>query len=277
MSLLTESDYTRLPYAPPDHRYEYGSDTQQFAELYLPDRSPPHPVIVLVHGGGYRDAYNLRPISSVARSLANEGFAVWSIEYRRAGNGGDFPNMFLDASAATDYLREIAEERKLDISQVVSVGHSAGGHLALWLAGRQRLAETSALYRADPLPIAGVVGLAPIADVAHALDHGMSEPALSIVTGSREPHAQANVKDASPTEMLPLDIPQIHLVGTEDNLIRANLESYVTAATSAGDDVELILLDGAGHFEIVAVDAPEWQAVVNAIQRLWTTIERSLH
>ncbi len=272
MTLLTAADYSQFAYMEPDRRYSYGDDTQQVAELYLPETPPPHPVIVLAHGGCYYGSYDLRPISSIARALTDEGFAVWNIEYRRAGNGGDFPNMFLDVGAATDRLREIAEEQELDLQHVISIGHSAGGHLALWLAGRKRIATTSALYSADPLPIAGVIGLAPIADIADALERGMCGTALPVVMGSQLPTAEANLKDSSPVELLPLAVPQIHIVGSEDDLIRENLQRYVDAALDAGDDVELIVLEGAGHFELVAVDKPEWQQAVEAIQRLRTTI-----
>ncbi len=272
MNLLTATDYADFPYAEPDHRYNYGDEAQQFAELYMPATASPHPVILLAHGGCYYESYNLQPISPVARSLADEGFAVWNIEYRRAGNGGDFPNMFLDVGAAADYLREVADAHELDLSQVVSVGHSAGGHLALWLAGRQQLSATSAVYTADPLLIAGVVGLAPIADIADALDQGMCGPALPTVISSHQTATATNLEDVSPAAMLPLGIPQIHLVGTEDKLIRRNIQRYVDAAEEASDGVELIVLEGAGHFELVAVDRPEWQQAVEAIQRLGARI-----
>ena len=268
MTLLTAADYSQFAYMEPDRRYSYGDDPQQVAELYLPETPSSHPVIVLAHGGCYYESYDLRPISSIARALTDEGFAVWNIEYRRAGNGGDFPNMFLDVGAAADHLREVADEQALRLEGLITVGHSAGGHLALWLAGRQHLSATSAIYTANPLPISGVVGLAPIADIADALDQGMCGAALPVVVGSRLPTAEANLKDISPAAMIPLGIPQIHLVGTEDKLIRTNIQRYVDAAEDSGDDVELITLEGAGHFELVAVESPEWQLAVEAIQRL---------
>ena len=276
MPLLTADDYQRFPTVEPDHRLSYGLLPEQFGELTLPNSPPPHPVVVLIHGGGYRAMYDIGPLGTVAAALADAGYAVWNIEYRRAGNGGEFPNMFLDAGAAADHLREIASEHQLDLDNVVSIGHSAGGHLALWLAGRPRLPKSSRLHRPDPLPIAGVVCLAPIADIAHALENDMSQPALSIVVGSQLPDAENNIRDSSPNDMLPLGVPQIHLVGTEDKQIRANLNSYLDAATVAGDDVELVTLDGAGHFEFVAVESPHWLTVIEALLRLRSAIEASL-
>ncbi len=268
MPLLTAEDYTRFAPVEPHFRYVYGADSQQFAELTLPRRPGPHSVIVLVHGGGYRDVYDLRPLGGVVEALANEGFAVWNIEYRRAGNGGDFPNMFLDVGAATDHLQEIAAERELDLKGVITVGHSAGGHLALWLAGRKQIAESSAVYRAEPLPIAGVIGLAPLADIADALENDTGGSPLLTVLGGSLPRAQANLPAVSPAELLPLGVPQIHIVGSEDKVMRANLRRYVTASLDAGDEIELVEIADAGHFEIVAVDAPEWQYVIQAVRRL---------
>lgn len=165
MTLLTADDYLRFPHVEPDHRYAYGSQELQFGELTLPDTAPPHPVIVLVHGGGYREIYDLRPLGTVVAALAAAGFAVWNIEYRRYGNGGEYPTMFLDVGAATDYLSQIAESHQLDLGRIITIGHSAGGHLALWLAGRRNIEADSPLYVDRPLSIHAVLALAPLADV----------------------------------------------------------------------------------------------------------------
>ena len=125
-------------------------------------------------------------MGTVSRALADAGFAVWNIEYRRAGNGGDYPNMFLDVGAAADHLLQIADEHNLDLSGVITIGHSAGGHLALWLAGRHRLTASSPLYSTDPLPIAGVVALAALSDVAFAFERDMGGDPLSLVMGREQ-------------------------------------------------------------------------------------------
>ena len=276
MTLLTAEDYLRFPLLAPDCRYCYGDGPQQFGELFLPESPPPRPVVVLVHGGGYQEKYDLKPVGTIARALANEGFAVWNIEYRRAGNGGDYPNMFLDVGAAADYLHQIADEHGLDLSGVISIGHSAGGHLALWLAGRHRISEASPLYSARALPIAAVAALAPLADVAFAFDTDSGGDALSVVMGREQPSFDAHLRDGSPRELLPLGRPQIHIVGDQDELILSNVRHYLEAAEAAGDEPELILLEGAGHFEVVAVDAPEWQVVLDAIVRLRSAIQAQI-
>ena len=93
-------------------------------------------MLALLHGGCWQAEYGLTPLGQLAQAIADRGAAVWSIEYRRLGNGGGWPATFLDAGAALDHLRTLADEYALDLRRVVTAGHSAGGHLALWLAGR---------------------------------------------------------------------------------------------------------------------------------------------
>jgi len=266
-TLLTAEDYIRFPVVEPDHRYSYGKDSQQFGELYLPASTPSSYLraIILIHGGGYRAMYDLKPMGSVARALADDGFAVWNIEYRRAGNGGDFPHMFLDVGAAADHLKRLADRHSLDLDSVLSVGHSAGGHLALWLAGRHKAPAASPLYAAEGLPIAGVVALAPIADIRFAVEKELSSDALELVMGGGPELVPANYDAGSPSDLLPLGRPQAHIVGTEDVAIMNNVKRYLAAARSAGDKAQLIEAPRVGHFEIVSTGAPAFRMVREAI------------
>lgn len=268
MTLLTAEDYQRFPHIAPDHRYAYGSKELQFGELTLPDAAAPHPVIVLIHGGGYREIYDLRPLGTVVAALAAAGFAVWNIEYRRYGNGGEYPTMFLDVGAAADYLPQIAESHQLDLGRVMTIGHSAGGHLALWLAGRRNIEVESPLCVDHPLPIHGVLALAPLADVKGGAESELSSEALLAVMGGKPSEAPDAYRNGCPSALLPLGIPQVILVGSEDQSMLANAERYVEAAAAAGDDAQLKALEGAGHFEIVAVDADEWRVVQDGVQKL---------
>lgn len=268
MTLLTAEDYQRFPTVEPHYRYEYGKRDQQFGELTLPSAAPPHPVIVLIHGGGYREMYNLRPLGTVVSALAEAGFAVWNIEYRRYGNGGDYPHMFLDIAVGADCLTQVAAAHQLDLNRVISMGHSAGGHLALWLAGRRNIETSSPLFVSEPLPIHGVIALAPLADVAHGSESELSSDALLAVMGGRATAAPNAYRNGCPAQLLPLGIPQRILVGSADAAMLDNAKRYIDAAAEAGDDCQLIVLPGAGHFEIVAVAADEWQAVRRAAGQL---------
>ncbi|MCB0061690.1 MAG: alpha/beta hydrolase, partial [Caldilineaceae bacterium] len=171
-AILSVDDYVKLPPVPPTNRYPYGADTEQFADLYLPSIPPTdatgYPTIILIHGGCWRAQYDLSPLGRFCQTFADLGVAVWNLEYRRIGNGGGWPTTFLDVATGTDYLRTVAATERLDLTRVVAVGHSAGGHLALWLAVRHRLLSASPLFTTDPLSLNGVVALAGIPDLTDA-------------------------------------------------------------------------------------------------------------
>lgn len=268
MTLLTAEDYQRFSTVAPDYRYAYGAHSQQFGELTLPSAAPPHPVIVLVHGGGYRELYDLKPLGSVVASLAEAGFAVWNIEYRRFGNGGDYPQMFLDVGGAADYLPQIAARHELNLSRVISMGHSAGGHLALWLAARHKIETTSPLFVAEPLAVHGALALAPLADVSHGSQSELSSDALLAVMGGTATSAPGAYRNGCPRQLLPLGAEQEIIVGSKDKAMLANAKRYVEAAKSAGDEIALQVIDGVGHFEIVAVETAAWAEVRGAAVRL---------
>src|SRR5699024_7984400 len=122
----------------------YGKEEDKFGELRLPLGDGPFPVAVLIHGGFWRDPYKLEQMRPMADSLVDQGIATWNIEYRRVKQPGDgWPHTFLDSAKAVDYIQTLAQEYPLDTSNVITIGHSAGGHLALWLAGRDKLPKES--------------------------------------------------------------------------------------------------------------------------------------
>src|SRR6476661_1152979 len=122
-------------------KYHYGDDPSQWGELFLPEAAEPRGVVVVIHGGYWRSQYGAELGEPLARDLAAHGLAAWNLEYRRAGNGGGWPNTFEDVLAGIDKLRDVAGEHSLDLERVVALGHSAGGHLAVWAAGRSRLCQ----------------------------------------------------------------------------------------------------------------------------------------
>ena len=173
--------------------------------------------------------------------------------------------MFRDVAIAADFLRQIADRHNLNLQRVISMGHSAGGHLALWLAGRQAIKTHSPLHMDDPLPIHGVVALAPLADIRRASEREICDDALATVMGGTPATAPQHYADASPIELLPLGIPQVLIVGSGDADILDNVRGYIDAAERHRDDARLLVVPEAGHFEIVAVGSPAWSEVHKAV------------
>ena len=164
--LITSGDLPGLESPAPDLRIPYGEDRLQYGHLRLPEGDGPHPVIVFIHGGCWLSEYGIRYVGLAEQALAGAGYAVWSLEYRRVGNeGGGWPGTFLDIAQGVDHLRVLAREHPLDLGRVIASGHSAGGQLALWAAARPRISHSSDLYSTLPLPIHGVLALAPAADL----------------------------------------------------------------------------------------------------------------
>lgn len=266
--LLTVEDYDRLPTVPAQHRLSYGGDPVQFGDLYLPSSGGPHPVVVMVHGGCWQQRWGLEALGRLCRALADEGIAVWSIEYRRLGGGGGWPTTFTDVAAAADYVRTIAPQWNLDLTRVISAGHSAGGQLALWLAGRHRIPPTSELHTAQPLLLRGVVALAGIADLEDGIKRSICDGACHEVVGGLPTAVPRRYRDASPIALLPLGVPQWLIVGRDDDLVpAAHVEQYAQVAKQH-DEVHLELLPNAGHFEVIVPDTAAWATVRHAVLTL---------
>ena len=171
-------------------------------------------------------------------------------------------------AAAADYLRQLADEHGLNLDQVISMGHSAGGHLALWLAARHRIEGSSPLFMDKPVTVHAALALAPVGDIAHLAASENSSDALMAVMGGAPEQAPANYANGSPSELLPLGKPQTIIVGSEDRYHVENSRAYVEAAAQLGDEATLTVLPDAGHFEVVAVESPAWREVRRALFRL---------
>jgi len=250
---MTVKDLLAISPTPADHVIPYGENPLQFGQLRLPAGDRLFPVVIVVHGGCWLSEYDLQHISPLASALTREGFATWSLEYRRVGNeGGGWPETFRDVARGADHLRELAKTFPLDLSRVIATGHSAGGHLALWLASRPKLPESSPLYTADPLRIHGVVSLAGVGDLSRQEYQeicGRVVPRLMGGTPSQVPDRYAH---GSPIELLPLHVPQILIQGALDQTVSlASAQAYYEAAQKSGDDTRLIVLQEAGHYEVV--------------------------
>ena len=262
--------FTSQP-APADARIPYGPDPLQFGDLRLPPGGEREgdkvPVVIVVHGGFWRNRYNLDHIGHACIALAQRGVATWSVEYRRIGDeGGAWPGTFLDVAAAADHLREIAPRYNLDLDRVVATGHSAGGHLALWLGARHRIPEGDPLYTSSPLPLRGVVSLAGVADLRRGWEMRLSQGVVRDFMGATPDEEPSRYATASPIEMVPLGIPQALVHGTADENVPYEIaERYHAAVIAAGDDIKMVTLPGTGHFEVIDPGSREWPLVVSTL------------
>jgi len=278
-NILTTDDYAAIPTLPGDFRIAYGDLPDQFGELFLPTQQPTapnglYPTIVLLHGGCWRDRFGLGQLGQMARRLSQTGIAVWSLEYRRINAEidqsddvrGGWPMTFHDVAAGADHLRDLAVEHKLDLDSVVAVGHSAGGHLALWLGARHRLPVEAELYTEDPLPLRGVVSLAGIPDLAVAQAEEICSGAPAQLMGGLPDEMAERYTQGSPQALLPLGIRHCHLVGREDEIVPAGyLRRCVAQAQELGDRAQLHILPYAAHFEVIHADSETWAAVEQQI------------
>ncbi len=268
--IMTAQDLLGLPQPAADETVAYGPAPQQIAELRLPEGPGPHPVVVVIHGGCWQAPWGLDQVRSLCAALAAEGLATWSLEYRRLGDaGGGWPGTFEDVARGADHLRRVAKQHSLDLERVVAVGHSAGGHLALWLAGRHRLPRDSPLRTESPLRLRGVVSLAGIPDLRKGAERSVCGDSIPRLLGGSPEELDDRVRDGSPAALLPLGLPQRLVCGRLDTIVPLELASgYESAARRAGDRVEVEVLPGAGHFELVDPRSAAWPAVRAAVRAL---------
>jgi acetyl esterase/lipase len=267
-TVLDVENILSLPHPEPDARIRYGGDSLQFGELRLPRGAGPHPVAIVLHGGCWRARYDVAHTRSFSDALRLQGIATWSLEYRRVGNeGGGWPGTFLDVAAGADHLRKLAASHELDLARVVAVGHSAGGHLALWLAARSRLDRESDIRGgSDPLPLAGVVSLAGVTDLARAVREKVCDTMAGELVGGRPEDRAPRFAESSPIERLPLGVPQRLVTGSLDAVVPPAFgEDYAAKARARGDDATHERIEGAGHFEVIAPGSEAFRVVLDAI------------
>jgi acetyl esterase/lipase len=230
----------------------------------------PFPLAVVIHGGFWRARYDLSSTTPLCTALTENGVATWNIEYRRIGTpGGGWPGTFLDVGHAVDNVATLSRDHPLDLGRVITLGHSAGGHLALWAAGRSRLHPGSVLLDESPLPLRGAVSLAGVADLFACWNLHLSGDAVAELLGGAPSEMPERYEQASPSTLLPPSVPQVLIHGTDDENVPYSIaEKYVRAAHASGGDVRLITLPGAGHFEVIDPRSDEWQVVLQVVHSL---------
>lgn len=257
------------PAPPANHRIPYGDHPLQFGDLRLPHGDGPHPCAIAIHGGFWRNLHGLEYLGHICAALAARGVATWNIEYRRVGDpGGGWPGTFHDVSTASRYLFAHSAELNIDPERVIVLGHSAGGHLASWLASLGRIPSNSEIASA-PLPLRGVAPLAGVMDLERCFDLHLSNDAVVEFLGGTPADVPARYAATSPVALVPSPVPHLLVHGTWDENVPIELsERYQHAATATGGRSTLLALPRADHFDVVDPKSPTWPAIEDAIVRL---------
>lgn len=238
-----------------EHRIAYGSAAQQFAELRLPRGAGRHPVVFLIHGGCWLNAYGVDHVAGVAESLRQRGVAVFAVEYRRVGDdGAGDPGTFNDVRAAFDTLNAIAPRHGIDRSRLALMGHSAGGHLALWLGSE------------PGVDVRGIVSLAGVTDLSGFATPSGCGSGVTRMMGGAPDERRAQYRAASPLyRSAPAVGTAVVMVAAEgDRIVPASeAERYVARFP----DARIVRVPG-GHFDLVAPWTPAWTRVLDVTREL---------
>jgi acetyl esterase/lipase len=268
------------PARKPDLVVHYGDGADQVADVHLPRRWSGReagsggwpPLIIFLHGGFWRPEYGREHTAPLAEALAEDGFAVCAPEYRRTGQaGGGWPGTFDDVATAVDRLPGILVEAtggQVDMRRVVVAGHSAGGHLALWAAGRHLL-PVGSRWRSERPVGKGVVALAAVADLATCYRRGLGQGAAGALMEGGPDQYPDRYAMADPLRLLPAGVPVRLVHGTCDDRVPSEMSmTYALYARAAGAigaaTATVVLLPGTGHFELIDPLSEEWPQVADA-------------
>jgi acetyl esterase/lipase len=265
------ADYMALTGPAPTATLAYGKAPSQYAELFLPLGKGPFPVAVLVHGGCWTKEFGgITQLRNMAGALAARGIASWNVEYRRVDEaGGGYPGTYQDMNAALDLLAHTARTQPLDLQRLVAVGHSAGGQLVQWMAGRARIPSSSPLYQAGGLAVPAVVSLGGLADLRHeaGVIKSSCDRDLVDLTGTPDSTRPDVFADTNAADLMPNGSRTFLVTGALDTVSPPRVaHDYAARARAAGDAAEVVILPDASHYDEVAATSPAWPRVLRAIE-----------
>ena len=242
-------------------RLTYGDDPSQWADLTRPSGRS-RGVVVVIHGGFWKAEYDASLGEPLAADLVERGWTTLNLEYRRVGSGtgggGGWPATGDDVAAGIDLLRDVDG---LALDTVVTLGHSAGGHLATWAAARGRFDRWK-----GGVPVTHVVSQSGVLDLARAYDEGLGGGAVAAFMGT-EP-GDPSYAQADPQAQVPLDVPVWCVHGDADTIVPpAYSADYVRAATEAGATAELVRVEG-DHFVVIDPSTDAWARIVAVLESL---------
>lgn len=262
----------------PDLTVRYGPGADHVADVRLPEQADPRPLVVIIHGGFWRAQFDRAHAGPQSAGLADAGYVVATVDYRRVGQtGGGWPGTFDDIAALADAVPRLvagAVVDRVDPARTVLVGHSAGGQLAAWAAARHRLPGDSPWHRARPF-VAGVVSLAGVLDLEMSEQLGLGGHAAAALLGGNPRQRPERYAAASPAALLPLGNRQVLVHGTEDEQVPVEMSRrYVERARAHGDHVVLHELTGLGHFELIDPLSAAWPTVLDSVHLAAVPVRR---
>ena len=246
----------------------YGPHHAQTGDLWRPDGPTGElPVVVLLHGGFWRQMFTKRLMHRLARAVVAQGWVAYNVEYRRVGpfGTGGWPETFHDVSDAINALEQVGG---VDRRRIVTCGHSAGGHLALW-AGTTRRTGAREQPAANPIEVCAAISLAGVVDLVEAARLNLGAGAVQALMGGGPDEFPERYALGSPASSLPMGIPQFLLHGLTDATVPASLsEAYVRTAQSLGDEAEFVALPGASHLDMIDPHGAAFREVKDRLARV---------
>ena len=241
--------------------HRYGPHRDQFLEVGLPEGpAGPAPVAVVLHGGFWRAAYGIELARPLAADLVAAGWAAVAVEYRRVGAGGGWPATLDDVAAALDALPDLPVADRLDLSGVTVIGHSAGGHLAAWAAGRTRL-PAGADGASPRVRVGAAVLQAGVLDLVDADRQQLGSGAVRAFLGGPAEELPERLAAADPVGLLPTGARVLCVHGAQDDVVPVRQsERYAAAARAAGDAVEVRVVPG-DHMVLIDPAGRPWRLV----------------
>ncbi|QQN73207.1 S9 family peptidase [Croceicoccus sp. YJ47] len=268
-------DLLHRPRPLPDGRIAYGRDGLQHVDVWLPRararNAAGHPVVVMVHGGCWQtDVARAGIMNYIADDLRRRGIAVWNLEYRGVDRpGGGYPGTFRDVGRGSDMLRERGAALGIDTAARLVFGHSAGGHLALWLAARHVIAPRSPLFHPDPLRFGSAIcagGLPDLRAARVAPGNTCGTEAVDALLGADVRDAADLFADCSPADMMPFATHQTLINTGEDHIAPPSFAAaYAAKADAADAEVTCVTVPDEGHVELIAPGTAAWAAACGAI------------
>ena len=270
---MSLDDYLALTGPAPGVHIAYGAAPSQYAQLFRPEGSGPFPVVVLVHGGCWTVAFGgITQMRNVAGALAAQGIAVWNVEYRRVDEpGGGYPGTYEDMHAALDSLQQHASRYQLDTGRIVAMGHSAGGQLVQWIAGREQLPKSSPLYRDKYLPVKNILSLGGLADLRHEKDliKSSCERDIAQLAGSASTDRPDIYSDTNAADLMPNGSRTVLATGELDTISPPRVaHDYAARAIKAGDHAEVLILPGASHYDEIAATSNAWKLILPVLKQM---------